>query len=135
MNKKQQLLCTFTPPTSLSLTVDYIKTYYSIYNNKIFLYREGDCQSKPSSLLLIYNIDQNLRQEGLAKNTISIHRKKYTNTFYTINALNLLIEKINNGVLDKNLEIDWENYTDKLMVVNDSRLKVVDICFEKILHL
>jgi len=135
MNKKQQLLCTFTPGMSLTLTIDYVKTYYDIYNNKIFLYREGQPEQRTNTLLLIYNVNSNLREDSLAKNTISVHRKKHTNTFYTINALNLLIERVNNGVLDKSFEIDWSNYTNRLMVVNDSRLKIVDIMFEKIIHL
>jgi hypothetical protein len=36
---------------------------------------------------------------------------------YTINALNSLIKSINNGVLDKNLQIDWDNYKDKLLII------------------
>jgi len=39
------------------------------------------------------------------KNTISLHRKKITNTLYTINALNELIKTINNGVLDTKYQV------------------------------
>ena len=44
--------------------------------------------------MLTYNINQdtfNSRQD-FYKNTISVHRKKDSNTLYTINSLNALIE-------------------------------------------
>ena len=110
---KTQLLCTFTVNDSLSLTIDYISTYFKISNNKLYLYCDRD---NPQSLILVYNIENNLR-DGLAKNTILINRKKQSNTLYTINALNSLIKSINNGVLDKNLQIDWDNYKDKLLII------------------
>ena len=38
--------------------------------------------------------------------TISLHRKKATNTLYTINALNMLVAELNGGKLDQNAEIE-----------------------------
>lgn len=110
---KGQFLCTFTSNDSLSLTIDYLSTYYKIYNNKFYMYTDRD---NPNSILLIYNTEDNLR-DGLAKNTISINKKKQTNTLYTINALNSLIKLLNNGILDKSYQIDWENYKDILLIV------------------
>ena len=46
--------------------------------------------------------------------TISLHRKKNTNTLYTINALNDLIRELNAGKLDKTYPIKWENYKNSL---------------------
>ena len=72
---KGQFLCTFTSNDSLSLTVDYLSTYYKIYNNKFYMYTDRD---NPYSSVLVYNTEDNLR-DGLAKNTISINKKKHTN--------------------------------------------------------
>lgn len=133
IEKKQQLLCTFTSATNLALTLDYIKTYYKVSKDKFFLYREGT-PSANLSCLVIYNIEENLRTGGLAKNTILIHRKKHFNSFYTINGLNTLIQTINNGVLDKTYQVDWSLYTDKLITSADNQLRIIDIFFEKIIY-
>jgi hypothetical protein len=54
-------------------------------------------------------------------NTILLHRKKETNSLYTINALNTLIKSLNNGFLDKNYMVDWNQLSDeeKNQIVNN----------------
>ena len=131
MDRKSQLLCTFASKNSLNLVYDYLKTYYRIVNNKIFIYKESSQPNAWQNCLLIYNIEQNLREDGLAKNTVLIHRKKQYNSFYTINGLNLLIMNINNGILDKTYQIDWSNYENKLITTNGEDLKILEIFFEK----
>jgi len=59
------------------------------------------------------------------QDTISLHRKKNTNTLYTINALNDLIRELNNGKLDKTFPIDWENYKNSLLLTNDEGLNKI----------
>jgi hypothetical protein len=56
--------------------------------------------------------------ERKLKDTISINRKKDTNTFYSINALNSLIRVLNNGLLDKTYRIDWPQYRDTLLLAD-----------------
>ena len=128
---KRQLLCTFAVKDSLNLTVDYIQTFFSIENNKIFQYSESE---NPNQILLVYNSEKNLR-DTLAKNTILVHRKKNTNTIYTINALNTLITEMNNGVLDKSYQIDWENYSDVLMLTREDKLVFTDITFNRVINI
>jgi hypothetical protein len=127
---KRQLLCTFAVKDSLSLTIDYLNTYFKISNNKIYLYSEVD---NPNNLILVYNIEENLR-EGLAKNTILVHRKKQSNTIYTINALNSLIVRINNGILDKSYQVDWESYSDQLLIIKDNDLVLLGLEFRKAIY-
>ena len=128
---KRQLLCTFAVKDSLNLTVDYIQTFFSIEINKIFQYSESE---NPNQILLVYNSEKNLR-DTLAKNTILVHRKKNTNTIYTINALNTLITEMNNGVLDKSYQIDWENYSDVLMLTREDKLVFTDITFNRVINI
>lgn len=52
------------------------------------------------------------------KSTITINRKKDTDTIYSINALNALIREQNNGVLDKTYRVEWENYTNRLLLTD-----------------
>jgi hypothetical protein len=87
----------------------------------------------PNNLILVYNIEENLR-EGLAKNTILVHRKKQSNTIYTINALNSLIVRINNGILDKSYQVDWESYSDQLLIIKDNDLVLLGLEFRKAIY-
>ena len=60
-----------------------------------------------------------------ARDTISLHRKKQTNTLYTINALNEIIRKENNGVLDKTFPVPWENYHNALLLTNEDGINII----------
>lgn len=60
--------------------------------------------------------------------TITINRKKESETLYSINALNTLIRELNNGVLDKSFRVDWTQYQNKLMLSDRSGLfRLIDI--------
>jgi hypothetical protein len=75
---------------------------------------------------LTFNVqktDRNVRYKG----TISIHRKKQTNTLYTLNAMNRLIEDENNGVYDKNFQLSWELYKNSIILTNDIGVKIVPL--------
>ena len=109
-----QLLCTFTAQNNLQQTVDVIVDTYDVLYNKIFIL----CNFEDNrELMCTYNIQKTQNFEIL-NNTISLHRKKQTNTLYTINALNRLIESLNNGVLDTSYKIIWENYRNCLLTTN-----------------
>ena len=100
---KTNLLCTFTSPRDKRKTLDNIIDKYDILYNKIFLLKNVDNNKE---LMCTYNIsiDENYSE---LENTILLHRKKQTNTLYTINALNSLIVILNNGVLDTTYKLDW----------------------------
>lgn len=66
------------------------------------------------------------RQDFLPK-SIMVHRKKESNTIYTINALNELIMQINNGVLDKSYSIDWERYRNSILLKKQDGLKILKL--------
>ena len=58
-------------------------------------------------------------------NTILVHRKKQTNTLYTINALNEVIKYLNRGVLDTSYKIPWENYRNCLLLTKELGFKKI----------
>ena len=66
--------------------------------------------------------------------TISLHRKKQSNTLYTINALNEAIRSLNNGVLDKSFAITWENYQNNLLLTNEEGLNIIPTKILKIIN-
>ena len=72
-----------------------------------------------------YNVEFIDNYEENIENTISLHRKKQSNTLYTINALNQVIRSKNNGVLDKRFNVNWEEYQNTLLLTNETGLNVV----------
>lgn len=112
---RTNLLCTFAHRKDLNLIIDYVKQSYTIVEKKIFVFNDAD---KPNDMYVTYNVDQSEDYKKTA-NTILIHRKKDTNTLYTVNALNEIIKAVNNGVLDKTFVLTWENYKNSLLLTNN----------------
>lgn len=117
-----QLLCTFTDREDVTHTVEEVEKAYEIAFNKIFVLQNKEDDSE---LFCTYNIDTSADNTVLPK-TISIHRKKKTNTLYTINALNELIKNLNNGVLDKTYQVNWNDYKNSLLVTHNGEYKRID---------
>ena len=64
--------------------------------------------------------------------TVMVHRKHDYNTLYSINALNLLIRELNNGVLDTYYPIDWEQYRNTIMLSKENKLNLLKTKLVKI---
>ena len=80
-----------------------------------------------------YNVEYNEDFMQGIPDTISLHRKKHTNTLYTINALNDLIRELNGGKLDKSFSIEWANYRNCLLLTNDGGLNKIPTKIYKII--
>jgi hypothetical protein len=119
---KTQLLCTFAHRKDLDLISDYITKSYTVAERRIFVFSDAD---NKNDLYLTYNIERGAFTK--TPNTISIHRKKETNTLYTVNALNTIIMKANNGVLDKTFVINWEAYRNTLLLTSDNDLRPISL--------
>mgnify|MGYP003121865220 FL=1 len=117
---KTQLLCTFTSENQFETRLDTIFDSYELFSRKIFILK-----LEPSKELVIsYNIVPSANTKFIS-NTIMAHRKKETNTLYTINALNRLILKLNKGHLDKSYEIDWNEYRNSMILTDGDGYKVM----------
>jgi hypothetical protein len=84
--------------------------------------------------VLTYNVDQGNISE-IPDNTILVHRKKDTNTLYTINALNELIKSLNGGVVDTKFPIDWQHYRNCILLTQHNELKQLNTKIHKIIEL
>jgi hypothetical protein len=120
---RTQLVCTFIKKHEIDQTIDEIERLFSILNRKIFLLKSTNIQNE---LMLSYNVVLESRQDFLP-GSIMVHRKKETNTIYTINALNELIMNLNNGVLDKKYPIEWEKYRDTMLLKKPDGLKLLKV--------
>jgi hypothetical protein len=64
-----------------------------------------------------------------------VHRKKETNTLYTINSLNALIKKENSGIVDPSFAVEWSKYANSLLVTSNNDLKVLNTKVYQIINL
>jgi len=120
---RTQLVCTFVRKYEIENAINEIKSSFQLLNNKIFLLKSAGIQNES---ILSYNVQLDGKQQFL-KSSIMVHRKKETNTIYTINALNELIIKINNGVLDKQYPIEWDRYQNTMLLKRQEGLKILNI--------
>ena len=125
MNK---LFCTFSSKDGLEVTLETIKAEYAIMYNKIFVLESKDSDE----YLCTYNIEIQGSNTKILPNTILLHRKKETNTLYTINSLNLLIKSLNEGVLDTSYRINWQDYSNTVLLTQGSELKTLGTKIHKI---
>ena len=124
MKPETQLLCTFCAKKDIESTIEQIKKIYTLAFNSVYVL---DNVNDENQAILTYNIDLSKPVLGEApESTISVHRKKQTNTIYTINAINKLIEEKNGGVLDKTYKIDWTELQNTVLVTDYGRLKKVN---------
>ena len=130
---KTQLLATFTNKTDLDITVEKIKGAYTIAFDKIYVLQN---ENSVDELICTYNVDLSAGADyNDVKGTISLHRKKHSNTLYTINALNEVIAILNNGVVDSKFIVPWENFKNTLMVTNSDGLNKIPTRIYKILKI
>tara|TARA_R100001591_G_scaffold7442_1_gene13916 strand:+ start:1518 stop:1967 length:450 start_codon:yes stop_codon:yes gene_type:complete len=125
-----KLFCTFATEDSLESVLNQIQERYNIIYNKVFvLYSKSQ-----DEYICTYNVDfANVSQ--FLDNTILVHRKKESNTLYTINALNTLIKQLNGGVLDKNFKINWTDYRNCILLTKGPDLKRINTKLYKILEI
>jgi len=124
-----KLFCTFTTLGELDELLERITSTYKIMYNKIFVLHI----KSNDEYVCTYNIDQG-NISGLPENTIMVHRKKDSNTLYTINALNELIKKLNGGVVDTKFPIDWQHYRNTILLTQHDELKQLKTKIHKILE-
>ena len=127
-----RLYCTFTTLDNYKELLKNIQLSYVILFNKIFVLESLDGEK----IMLTYNVDMNnSAKESMVDNTILVHRKKQTNTLYTINALNELIKSLNNGVLDKKFPIEWNNYRNCILLIQAEGFNKIDTKVKDIINL
>ena len=127
-----RLYCTFTTVDNYKELTNSIQTSYVILFNKIFVLESLDGEK----IMLTYNVDMNnSSKDNMVGDTILVHRKKQTNTLYTINALNELIKSLNNGVLDKKFPINWDNYQNCILLVQAEGFNRIDTKVKEIINL
>lgn len=119
----RQLLCTFTTIKDFREVVAEVQKFYEVYSQRIFAFTNV---KSPKEVYLTYNVVN--MQKGVPKfpNTILIHRKKQTNTLYTLNAMNRLIEE-ENGHVDNTYVINWKLYENSLIITGEISVRIIPL--------
>lgn len=125
MNK---LFCSFTPKERLEERLAEINSEYKILYNKIFVLASPESDE----YMCTYNIEVEGYETRMLNNTILLHRKKETNTLYTINALNTLIMTLNNGMMDNKFPINWHEYKNSVLLTQGSEFRKLNTILHKI---
>ena len=128
---KNKLFCTFTTKDKLENTLDTIKEEYVIMYSKIFVLESEESEE----YLCTYNIEVDESATRILPNTILLHRKKESNTLYTINSLNLLIKSLNEGILDTSYRVNWPDYRNTVLLTQGDDLKKLSTKIHKIVNL
>jgi len=127
-----KLFCTFIEHNRLTEVIGTLTQRYAILYNKIFVLESPDTDE----LILTYNIDvMNTSSKNALPSTILLHRKKESNTLYTINALNTLIRELNGGVLDTNYRVSWPDFRNTILLTQDGGLRKVHTKIHTIVEL
>ena len=125
-----KLFCTFSTQEGLDDVLSSIQERYKIIYSKIFvLYSKSQ-----NEYICTYNVDFG-NVSAFLDNTILVHRKKETNTLYTINALNTLIRELNGGVLDTTYRINWPDYKNCVLLTKGPELKRINTKLFNIIEL
>ncbi len=125
-----KLFCTFTTLEDLDSLVNSLTRSYTIMYDKIFVLEVKD----NNEYVLTYNIEM-ANIASIPDNTILVHRKKESNTLYTINALNELIKKLSSGVVDTRYQVDWQHYKNTILLTQQNELRQLKTKIYKIIEL
>jgi hypothetical protein len=119
----RQLLCTFSNNKDFQTIAEEIKKFYEVYSNRIFAFSNI---KNPREVYLTYNVLNMKKDTPKFSNTILIHRKKQTNTLYTLNAMNRLIEE-ENGKADNTYIVNWSLYSNSLIITGGVSIRIIPL--------
>lgn len=126
-----KLFCTFSQKSHLDDRLNEIVSQYTILYGKIFVLVSPESEE----YMCTYNVDLEDRDKTVLPNTILLHRKKESNTLYTINALNSVIKSLNGGVLDAQYKINWQDYKNSILLTQGEDFKKLNTLIHKIITL
>ena len=126
-----KLFCTFTTQENLPVVLEDVKRKYQILFNKIFVLHVPSTEE----YVCTYNVDSFNVTNDILPGTILLHRKKESNTLYTINALNALIKSLNGGIMDSSYVVNWNDYKNCILLTRGDDFKRLDTKIHQIVNL
>jgi hypothetical protein len=107
----------------------YLQKRFKIEEENIFQYSYFEDNKKIITYRVSLVDNTKIDMSSIYPPTIIVHKKG--ECFYTINALNKLIETLNdleNGNINYlEYKINWDEYQNKIIIIKNDELKIIDI--------
>lgn len=108
----------------------YLYKRFRLPEDKIFTYiLEGEENKKLITFRVLLKDGKKINTDSFFPTTIIVHKKG--ECFYTINALNKLIDDTNlekNGNIEySKIPIEWDDYQNKIMIIKYGELNMINI--------
>ena len=127
---KIMTLASFVNEDKVESFVKYLNKRFNLSPEKIFIYTSPEEKEKKILTFRVYIRDgKKINTKTFFPTTIITHKKG--ECFYTINALNKLIDlevgDDKGNINYKDYQIDWDKYQDKMLIVKNDELTIMDI--------
>ena len=134
MQNKQLLLATFldiqeqdNKKEIINNFIDKLVNNYNIQKEKIFIIKNlTNVKQYIITYIFKLNEDEKINFNEISPGTVHIHKNRNTNTIYSINALNKLIEQesglIKGNINYKAVEIKWDKYRNSCIMLKEGNL-------------
>jgi hypothetical protein len=106
----------------LDKSVDFILTNYTLTNPNVFIL---ESKVRPEEAFITFNVEKGSNAIPSEWKTILVHRKKQSNSIYTINALNEVVKSKTGGMLDNSYMIDWEEFRNCILTTSNTGYKMI----------
>lgn len=128
-NNKIITLASFVYLDKIDSFKKYLYNRFKILDKNIFQYTFNEEDKKILTFMVRLNQGQRVDTSSFYPSTIIVHKKG--ECFYTINALNQLIEIISDtdsgNINHQDVKIDWDNYQNKMLIIKKEELKILTI--------
>jgi len=126
---KSITLASFVYLDKVQSFINYLEKRFKIKKDNIFQYSYSEENKKIITYRISLKEGKKIDLSSIYPPTIIVHKKG--ECFYTINALNKLIDSLN-GVEQGNFnyieyKINWDNYQNKIIIIKNDELKIIDI--------
>lgn len=117
-----QLLCLFTTKEELEKATNFVLTNYTLTNPNVFILEN---KLKEEEVFITFNVEKGSAPIPSEWKTILVHRKKQSNSIYTINALNEVVKSKTGGMQDNSYMIDWEEFRNCILTTSNTGYKKI----------
>ena len=128
-NNKIITLASFVYLDKIDSFKKYLYNRFKILDKNIFQYTFNEEDKKILTFMVRLNQGQRVDTSSFYPPTIIVHKKG--ECFYTINALNQLIEIISDtdsgNINHLDVKIEWDNYQNKMLIIKNDDLKILTI--------
>ena len=100
---------------TLDKSLEFILSSYTLINPNIFVLEN---KTGSDELFITFNVEKGSAAIDSKWKTILVHRKKESNTIYTINALNEVVKSKTGGQTDTKFVVEWNDFNNSILTTS-----------------